>query len=686
MRRSTALLALPSLAFLLAPLGAQERLTPELLWKLGRVTAPRVSPDGAHLVYEITRYDIPANKGNSDLWLQRVDGSGAKQLTSFEGYDGGAKWAPDGRIGFLSTRSGSMQVWVIDPRGGEAQRLTDVKEGVANFAWSPDGKRLSYTLQVRLDPEISSIYADLPKADAKIIDDLLYRHWDQWKDGTYSHLHVQDAVLGAKPVDLMAGERVDTPLVPFGGDSQIAWSPDGQHLVYSAKKVENPARSTDSDLYLVSVKGGEARCLTDGMDGFDREPRWSPDGRFVAFHSMQRAGFEADRERLMLWEKESGQIRELSGALDAWIEDMVWAPDSSRLYVTAGVTGTVQCFEIDLAGAVRPVTQGRHNLGGLAVTPDGATLFALRQSHERAAEIVRFAAKGSAIEAVTHVNDEAFAKLKLPSVEERWVEATDGKKIHCWVIKPPDFDPTKKYPLLLYCQGGPQSMVSQFFSARWNFHLMAANGYVVVAPNRRGLPGFGQKWNDQISLDWGGQAMQDYLSATDALRAEPWIDRARCAAVGASFGGYSVYWLMGHDEQDRFAAMIAHCGVFNLESMYGVTEELWFVDWDLGGPYWQNEANQQRFDAFSPHKFLRNWDTPLLVIHGEKDFRVPVGEGMQAFTAAKLQGIPARFLYFPNEGHWVSGCQNGILWQRVFFDWLERHCKSKGGNGKPSKS
>lgn len=678
MRRFAGWFALAGLV--LASAGAaQERLTPELLWKLGRITAPRVSPDGAYLLYEITRYDIAANKGNADLWVQRVDGSAARQLTTAEGYDGGAKWAPDGKIGFLSTRSGSMQVWVIDPRGGEAQRLTDVKDGVANFAWSPDGKRISFTTQIRLDPEIASIYADLPKADAKIIDSLLYRHWDTWKDGTYSHLHVQDAVVGAKPVDLMTTERVDTPLVPFGGDSQIAWSPDSQSLIYSAKKVENPERSTDSDLYMVSVRGGEAKCLTDDMNGFDREPRWSPDGRYVAFHSMERAGFEADRERLMIWERESGEVRELSNQLDAWIEDMVWAPDSSRLFVTAGVQGTVQCFEIDLSSNVRQVTKGRHNLGGLAITPDGTTLFALRQSHERASEVVRFKIADGELKTITHVNDELFAKLDQPLVEERWVEATDGKSIHCWVIKPPDFDPAKKYPLLLYCQGGPQSMVSQFFSYRWNFHLMAAQGYVIVAPNRRGLPGFGQEWNDEISLDWGGQAMRDYLSATDALRAEPWIDAERCGAVGASFGGYSVYWLMGHDAEDRFAAMIAHCGVFNLESMYGVTEELWFVDWDLGGPYWQGEENQARYDKFSPHRFLKNWDTPLLVIHGEKDFRVPVGEGMQAFTAAKLQGVPTRFLYFPNEGHWVQGCQNGILWHRVFFDWLDRHCKNPRG-------
>jgi dipeptidyl aminopeptidase/acylaminoacyl peptidase len=356
---------------------------------------------------------------------------------------------------------------------------------------------------------------------------------------------------------------------------------------------------------------------------------------------------------------------------------MAWAPDSQSLFFAAPVAGTEQVFRIALDGTVERVTSGRHDLNGVCVAPDGRTLYARKQTMERPYEIVRIDVDGGAITPVTDVNGAIYATLELPAVEELQVRAVDGAFVHCWVIKPPGFDESNRYPLLTYCQGGPQSPITQWFSHRWNFHLMAAKGYVVVAPNRRGLPGFGQAWNDAISGDWGGLAMQDYLAATDAMFEKPWIDREHTAAIGASFGGYSVYWLMGHDQADRFCAMIAHCGLFNLESWYGTTEELWFANWDIGGPYWQGAELEAEYRENSPHRFVGEWDTPLLVIHGEKDFRVPIAEGMQAFTAAKLRGVPARFLYFPNEGHWVNGVQNGVLWNRVFFDWLDRYCKPK---------
>lgn len=676
MSRLITLLILVSLAACQAT--ARERMSPELLWKLGRVGSPQVSPDGKHVVFTITRYDIKENKGNTDLWLLALEDNSLRRLTTHPKSDSGPSWSPDGkRIGFISSRTDKPQVHAISPFGGEAVRLTDANNGVANFAWSPDGASVSYTSDVRLDKELKELYEDLDKASARIIDDLMYRHWDHWYEGTYSHLFVAPADGTGDPIDLMKDERVHTPLVPFGGGEQIAWSPDGKEMCYTAKKVSNPEESTDSDLYLVSASGGGARCITDGMDGFDKNPLYSPDGRWIAFHSMARAGFEADRERLMLYDRQSGEVRELTTDFDHWVGDTAWMPDSDGLVFNAPIKGTTQVFAIDMGGRVRQVTDGRHNLSGLAVAPAGDRLYARRSTTERPYELVRVDLASGEVGTLTGINDEQYQDLELPTVKERWVKGSDGAEIHCWVIYPPGFDPKKKYPMITYLQGGPQSPITQWFSYRWNFHLMAANDYIVVAPNRRGLPGFGQEWNDAISRDWGGQAMADYLSATDELFQEPYVDRERTAAVGASFGGYSAYWLMGHDQEDRFCAMISHCGLFNLESWVGTTEELWFADWDVGKPYWSGPEARAAFDQNSPHRFVDAWDTPLLVIHGEKDFRVPIGEGMQAFTAAQRKGVPSRFLYFPEEGHWVLGPQNGLLWHRVFFDWLDRYCKPR---------
>ena len=659
---------------------AGERITPKMLFDLGRVGAPVVSPDGNWLVYTVTRYDVEANRGNSDLWLLSVEDGSARQLTTHEASDTSPRFSPDGQsIGFLSARDGKTQVLSISPFGGEAHPLTDLKAGVGNFHWSPDGSSLAFTSEVRLDPQLDELYPDLKKADARIIDSLLYRHWDDWYDGTYSHLFRLRLSGGTPddrlPIDLMKEQRVDTPLVPFGGSEQIAWSPAGEQLCYTAKQVDRPESSTDSDLYLVPVDGGEAICITDGMNGFDRNPMYSPDGQWIAFHSMERAGFEADRERLMLFDRSSGRMRELTAGFDHWVGDTIWTPDSKSLYFSSPVQATVQVFQIDLTGKLRQVTEGRHDLDHLAISPDGKTLYALKSTMERPPELVRIDPTLGQVVPVTHVNDEIFARLDLPTVEQRWVRTVDDQQMHCWVIYPPDFDPKRKYPLLTYCQGGPQAPITQRFSYRWNFHLMAAEDYIVVAPSRRGLPGFGQEWNDAISEDWGGLAMSDYLSATDALFEEPYVDRKRAAAIGASFGGYSIYWLMGHDQENRFAAMVAHAGLFNLESWSTSTEELWFARWDVGQPYWTSPLAQQAHDRNSPHRFVAEWDTPLLVIHGQKDYRVPVTEGMQAFTAAQLKGVPSRFLYFPEEGHWVISPQNGILWHRVFFDWLKRWCK-----------
>ena len=411
------------------------------------------------------------------------------------------------------------------------------------------------------------------------------------------------------------------------------------------------------------------------MKGYDNDPTYSPDGRYLAFHSMERPSFESDRNRIMLFDRNKGSMSELTTNLDQTTHGAQWAADSSRLYFASEWRGTDQIFAIDLATkTTTQLTDGRANWSLRDVSADGSKLALSRQTMIRPGEIGVMPAKGGKFKQLTDVNAEHYSKLQLPSVKERWVRATDGKMIHNWVIYPPHFDSKKKYPMLTYFQGGPQGQIGQWFSFRWNFHLMAAQGYIVLAVNRRGLPGFGRAWNDQISKDWGGQCMRDILSSTDDMLTEPYVDAKRVAGVGASFGGYTAYWMAGHAE-DRFCSLIAHAGVFNLESMYGVTEEHFFVNWDIGGPYWRSEKLKKAYDDFSPHRYIKNWRTPMLVIHGEKDFRVPIGEGMQAFTAAQLKGVPSRFLYFPNEGHWILSPQNGVLWHRVFFEWLARTCK-----------
>jgi dipeptidyl aminopeptidase/acylaminoacyl peptidase len=679
MRRLPSHVVLALVALAGPPLAAQQHLTPELLWQLRRVSEPQLGPDGTKLIYNVRTTDLAANKGSGQIVLLDLRSGDRRQLTS-AGSNSNGRWSPDGsRVAFVSSRSGAPQIWTIAIDGGEATQVTNHAGGVANMAWSPTGAHFSFTADVKLEQDLHDRYPDLPKADALVYDDLLVRHWDSWKDGTYSHLFVVSAQGGAA-TDLMAGMRVDTPLKPFGGGEQIAWSPDGASLCYTAKLAKDPEASTDSSLYLVNVADPSKHVdLTPGRPGYDTEPRFSPDGKQVAFLSMERPGFEADKNGLMLLDRATGKIRELTEGFDQNAHDPVWTSDGQRIVFGSETLGTTQLYRIEAAGgAPQPISQGRYEFTSAQPGRDGA-VFALRQRTERPFEVVRLNMQGAAGEGapLTDENGAQFKNLTLPTVAERWTPATDGKRILSWVVYPPGFDPAKKYPLLLYCQGGPQSQVGQWFSFRWNFHLMAAQGYVVLAVNRRGLPGFGQAWNDEISGDWGGQAMRDLLAACDDLRREPFIDGKRVAAVGASFGGYSVYWLMGNGG-DRFCSMVAHCGVFNLEAMYHSTEELFFVDWDLGGPYWKSPEVLARYQQFSPHRFVQAWKTPLLVIHGEKDFRVPVTEGIQAFTAAQVRGAKSRFLYFPSEGHWVQSPQNGVLWHRVFFDWLEKTCKTGG--------
>ena len=684
-----------------------KRMTPELLWQLGRLGDVAASSDGNLIAYTVRNYDLAENSGRSDLHLLNLTSEkdivlidSWKSISSIQWFD-----SPQGERLFLVGRNGEVvdnadapegdavesaepttnvsksQVWSLDPISGNMLQVTSVESGVSNLKVSPVGTHIAFTVDVKMDKEVNELYPDLPKADARIIDQLMYRHWDSWHDYKYTHLHV--AELGGdgragEARDLMAGIFSDCPVPPFAGSEQFAWSPDGKEIAYTTKIAANWAQSTNSDIYLHEIASQQpAKNITQGMEGYDNDPVYSPDGKFIAFHSMERAGFESDRNRIMVLDRASGKITEATKGLDQTSHGATWSNDSSEIFFVSEYRGSNQIFCTKLKELkTRQVSEGRFNWSLVQLLGDGKSAICTKSSMIRAKEISVLSLSDKADKVVSHINDEIYADLELPTVEERWVDATDGKKIHCWVIYPPNFDPEmeKQWPMMTYCQGGPQGQVGQFFSYRWNFHLMAANGYVVLAPNRRGLPGFGREWNDQISQDWGGQAMQDLLSATDNMVREPYVDSKRVAAVGASFGGYSVYWLMGN-HANRFCTMIAHCGVYNLESMYGTTEELFFVDWELGGPYWQNDDAKKLYDRFSPHRFVGNWKTPLMVIHGEKDFRVPVNQGMEAFSAAQIQGVPSRFLYFPGEGHWVSSPQNSVLWQRLFFDWLDRYCQ-----------
>ncbi|RME12103.1 MAG: S9 family peptidase [Bacteroidetes bacterium] len=649
--------------------------TPELLWSLGRVSLYDVSPNGTQVLYGVTNYHIGENRGYRDLYTIRTDGSNAgqaKQLTNTDGNEYEARFRPDGKkIGYLL----SGKFWEMNPDGSGARQVSDLDMG--GFLYSPDGKKLLFIRDVQYDKTTLDIHPDLPKANARIIDDLMYRHWDTWEDGAYSNIFVvdyADGQLTGAPQNIVK-EPFDTPLKPFGGMEQIAWSPDSRYIAYTCKKLKGveAAVSTNSDIYLYDLVEKSTTNLTEGMEGYDMNPAFSPDGRYLAWESQETPGYESDRHRIFLYDFKTKKKWELTAGLDQNAIGPQWSKDGQRIFFQSEIQGTIQLFSIDMdrGNQLTQHTAGQFNFGPFIVAND--RLITSRCSMQEPHELFSQPFDGGRSMQLTYTNKDLLSRVKTGKVEGRWMKTTDGKKMLTWVIYPPDFDPAKKYPTLLYCQGGPQSTVSQFWSYRWNFQMMAANGYIVVAPNRRGLPSFGQQWNDEIAGDWGGQAMQDLLTAIDQMAKEPFVDETRLGAVGASFGGYSVFWLAGNHNK-RFKAFIAHDGIFNMESMYGSTEELFFVNHDLGGPYWQ-QPQPETWQVDSPHKYVANWDTPILIIHGGKDFRIPDTEAMQAFTAARLMGIPSRFLYFPEENHWVLSCQNGILWQREFFNWLDRWLK-----------
>lgn len=657
---------------------ANAKLSPEILWKFGRVGSAVLSPDGKQILYSVSRYDAKTLGKTSNIYLMSADGGEPLLLTADRFMDISPAWLPDGRIAFLSNRYGDYQVWVMNSDGSAPKMFSEINGGVNAFYVAPDGKHMMYIKDVKLEESIVETHADLPKANAKMFDDLMYRHWNDWTDHNFSHIFVSKVEndLVKDGTDIMEGEKWDAPLSPYFDEGEISWSPDGKTIAYTCKKLygREYAVSTNSDIYLYDIETGKTNNISEDNKGYDKYPVFSPDSKNIGWMSMETPGYESDKERLMVLNLETGDKRYVNEKWDQNAHAYNWSDDGSSIYFISGINATYQLYKVNVATKeFIQITKGKHNY--TAFSRAGQKLIGIKMNHQMASEVFAIDEASGTETQLTFVNKTIYDNIKLGHSEERWVKTTDGKDMLVWVVYPPNFDPNKMYPAILYCQGGPQSAVSQFFSYRWNFAIMAANDYIIVAPNRRGLPSFGQEWNAQISGDYSGQNIQDYLSAIDELKKEPFIDEERIGCVGASYGGYSVFYLAGHHEK-RFKAFISHCGIYNWTSMYSATEETFFPNHDLGGAYWDKDnKTAQRSYANSPHKFVDKWDTPMMIIHGEKDFRVPYTQSLEAFNAAQLRGIPSRLLYFPEETHFVTQPQNAILWQREFFSWLDKYLK-----------
>jgi len=616
---------------------AQQVLSPEILWKLGRVSALGISKDGKSIVYKVSTPAVEENKSNSKFYTVPVTGGNAVEVLEEQ-----------------------------------------TKDLLKDKNISPDGKYILSSAEVKTENVLGKdFYPELDKSEAQIYDGLDYRHWDTWNNGTHNHVfYAINKGNKAIPIDIMKDEPYDSPQKPFGGDEDFIWSPDSKNIIYVSKKKFGTAYaiSTNTDLYEYNIETKVTKNLTENNPGYDTNPAFSPSGE-LTWLQMKRDGYEADKNDIIVSFK--GMNMNLTANWDGSVESYKWSADGKKIYFTAAVDGTIQLFEVNFPGltkiavTVKQVTSGDFDIHDI-IGFNSDTVFVSRTDMNHAAEIYSYNFKKKTFTQLTKTNDETYSKLVLPKYERRYVTTTDGKKMLVWVILPPNFDKSKKYPALLYCQGGPQSPLTQFYSFRWNFSLMASQGYVVVAPNRRGMYGHGQAWNEQISKDWGGQVMDDYLSAIDDVSIESYIDKGRLGCVGASYGGYSVFYLAGI-HNNRFKSFIAHDGVFNTQSMFGTTEEVFFNNWDFGGAYWEknNVAAQKSYNQYNPINYVDKWNTPILIVQGGKDFRVPIGQSQEAFQAAQLRGIKSRFLYLPEENHWVLKPQNGMVWQREFYKWLK---------------
>ena len=654
-------------------------LTPEVLWALGRLGQVAVSPNGQQIAYTVTYYSVEQNRSNSEVFIMNTDGSNNKQITKTSAHEFNLAWVTDSKLAFISTEGETAQIWTMDTKGNNRRQVSNFPSDINGFSISPKGDKVFFISEVKVDKTTEDIYPDLPKASGMMYDDLMYRHWDTWEDGYYSHIFVADFTgeKVANPVDIMASEPYDSPLMPFGGMEEIAWAPCGKSIAYTCKKLTGKeySFSTNSDIYLYNIEKAETQNLTEGMMGYDKQPVFSPSGDRMIWLSMERAGFEADKERVFVMDMATGEKTYLTPDFDYSPSNIQWTADGKSIYFVAGVEATHQIYKMDMATReIKAITEGLHDYHSVAIAGD--MLIGDKVSMISPAEIFSINPVTGEQKKISAINDHIINQLTMPTVERRWVKSSDGKMVHTWVILPPNFDQTKKYPALLYCEGGPQSAVSQFWSYRWNFSIMASNGYVVVAPARRGSLTFGQAWTDEISKDHGGQEMRDLLAAIDEVKQEPWVDGDRLGAIGASYGGYTVFWLAGNHNK-RFKAFISHCGVFHSEMEYMTPEEMFFDQWEMGGAPWETE-NKVAMNSYkhSAHNFVKNWDTPILVIHGGKDFRIPYTQGMAAFNSAQMLGVPSKFLFFPDENHWVLKPQNGILWQREFKAWLDKWLKA----------
>ena len=654
---------------------AQKRaLSPEMLWQVGRVSLDCVSPDGSMAIYGVRRYNVKENNSTRTLYLIDLKTQNTQPITDPDKTSVEASFHPSGkRIGFL--QGGKLYEVPVD-KPGTAKQVTSFE--VNGYKYAPNGRYILFAQDVKFDQTPTEQYPDLPQATGKIIDGLFYRHWKSWHDYKYSnifYIEYKDGQTVGSATNIM-NEPYDSPLRPFGGMEQVNWSPDGRFIVYTCRKMKgtDETQSTNSDLYLYELASGKTANITEGMSGYDLEPVFSPNGRYLAWTSMKTAGYEADRPRLMLLDTRTNQRSELSENWNFEVNHPQWSASGNELFFLSSDDFTYQVHAINIQDKkIRKITTGQHNYTNIMVAGD--QLLTTRVSMTTPAEVYLVNSRSGTAKKLSSATDNPWQNVIQSKVERRNVKTTDGEDMNVWVLFPPGYESGKKYPALLYCQGGPQSAVSQFFSYRWNLQLMAAQGYVIIAPCRRGMPGGpkGQDWNTPISGDWGGQAMKDLLSASDALAKESFVDENKMGAVGASFGGYSVFWLAGNHNK-RFKTFISHCGMFNTTSWYGTTEEMWFANYDLGGPYWENPTADS-WSKFSPHRYVQNWDTPILIMHNELDFRVPFSEGMQAFQAAQLRGIPSRLVTFPDEGHWMSTPQNSLMWQREYFRWLETYLK-----------
>lgn len=647
--------------------------TPEVLWQFGQLSDPQVSPDGTKILYGVSYTDWTQNRNNRELFVIHVDGTDNKQITKTSGSESNARWYRDGsQIAYLS----GGQLWIMDADGSNPKKISDVPAGISAFAFSPDQTKLLYISTVPSIKKPVDVYPDLPKASGRMIDDLMYRHWDQWTE-RIPHPFVADfdGKQLTNAVDILEGEPYECPALPSSGIEQLSWSPDGTQIAYACRKLTGVAytRSTNTDIYLYTLATRESKNLTQGMMGYDTAPVFSPDGRYIAWSSMERDGYESDKNRLFVIDLSTGEKTELSKNFAYNIGNVSWHRDGQSLFFTSCVNALTHVYTMAFpGGAIRQLTIGQTDFGG--VQQAGDLLIGAYRSMLFPNELVAINPQSGLIQQLTFENKHILDQLAESRCEERWITTSDNKRMHTWIVYPPNFDPSKKYPALLFCLGGPQGTISQSWSNRWNHRLMAAQGYIMILPNRRGTTAFGQEWCEQISGDYAGQNIRDYLSAVDHMKKEPFVDPNRIAAVGASYGGYSVFYLAGVHNK-RFNAFIAHAGIFNHTHMYMTTEETFFTHWDNGGAPWDKNPVAQRHYANSPHFLVDKWDTPILITHGELDFRVPVDQSFAAFNSAKLLGVEAEMLIFPDENHWIVKPQNSILWNRVFFDFLTKHLK-----------